>query len=483
MKNKIRLRLFLYFMVSLLIFSLLIGGIFTSLFTRYNLELHKKGLAARAIKIAETLSSFSIQGAGHGGMGHGGYGSYLRFIDDIAMADVWIVDPDLDSILRGHGQAGLAYKDLPENAERVIAAAMSGETAFSESFSPVLGTPAITVATPITPAGNQVAGVVLLHEQLEDISGAAAMGLRLLIISMTIAVFISFGVAGILSTRFARPLGRMRLAAEQISSGNFSVKTGIVQNDEIGELAQAMDKMAVRLEVASNESEKLDKLRRDFVANISHELRTPITVLRASLEALRDGVVAQPDLVEYYYEQMLAESIHLERLVSDLLDLSKLQNPDFKMEMQTVNLSEVARDAIFSMDKIAREKGIQIEMSSHQGDYAMSGDYGRLRQMLVIVLDNAIKFSPQDSTILVALSQKAGGLTLAISDQGHGIPGVDLPHIFDRFYKKGSKQNKGGTGLGLAIAHRIILLHQGTINATSTKDGTVFTVELFNKKK
>ena len=166
---------------------------------------------------------------------------------------------------------------------------------------------------------------------------------------MGTAVLISFFIASGLAERFTKPLGKMKTAALRISGGDYSVKTDVLQGDEISELATALDDMAVKLNVASKESAKLEKLRRDFIANISHELRTPVTVIRGSLEALCDGVVSESQMVEDYHRQMLSESIYLERLVSDLLDLARLQNPDFTMEMSEVNLKDIVQDAVRSV--------------------------------------------------------------------------------------------------------------------------------------
>lgn len=458
MKNKIRFRLFAYFVGALLVFSLLIGCIFSLLFTKYNMDAHKKDLENRAIRIAETLSGFFIENTGRG-MGQGGYGAYLRFLDDVAMTDVWIVDPNLEQIVRGRGQTDITYKDLPENAEDVVSDALSGNTSFSEKFSALLDAPSITVATPIVLTDGSVAGVVLLHTELSDISDASAEGLRMLAISMIVAVIISFAIAGILSLRFTKPLEKMKQTAVQITNGDFYARTNIIQSDEIGELALAMDTMAVNLATASKESEKLDKLRRDFISNISHELRTPITVIRSSLEALCDRVVSNPKMVSEYHTQMLLESIHLERLVSDLLDLSKLQNPDFKMEIQALNLKDVVEDAVHSIETIAQEKNIEIKTTFNEQCYPFDGDYGRLRQMLTIVINNAVKFSPENTSVRVTLSQESSKFVLSVSDSGCGIPSENLPFIFDRFFMQRSELNKNGSGLGLSIAKQIADRH------------------------
>ncbi len=475
MKNKIRFRLLLYFSGSLMIFSLIIGLLFFTLFSRHNMNVHKAELEGRATNIAEALAGFWMDSAdqmrGRSMVGQGtGYGAYLRFLDDIAMTDVWIVDRNLDQITRGHGQASLAYSELPPGAEDVIMTSMEGKITFSERFGTFIGTPSITVAAPIMLSHGEIAGVVLLHEQIDNIQGETENGLVILLLSMGTAVVISFFIARALAGRFTKPLGKMKTAAIQISGGDYLAKTNVVQDDEIGELAAALDHMAEKLDAASKESAKLEKLRKDFVANISHELRTPVTVIRGSLEALCDGVVSESSMVEDYHRQMLTESIYLERLVSDLLDLARLQNSDFTMEMSEVNLKDVAQDAVRSIQSVTEKKSVEVQLSFADERYLVFGDYGRLRQLLLILLDNAIKFSPAGGAVDVTLTKAMDKIILSVRDQGSGITVEDMPYIFERFYKQRSEANKKGTGLGLAMAKQIADRHNAVLKAINLPD-------------
>ncbi len=474
MKNKIRSRLLLYFSGSLIIFSLIIGIAFSFLFSRYNMDVHKDELERRAThmvgSIAGLLASDNEQGSG--GTGHcAGQGAYRRLFDDMAMTDAWIVDHDMKQIARGRGQVALKYKDLPPGAEDVIEEAMAGSTTFSESFGSFLGEPSITVAAPITLSNGDIVGVVLLHEQIENIRSATHKGLIILLISIAAAVVVSFFVARSLAERFTKPLSEMQIAARKISEGDYSVKTGISQDDEIGELAESFDNMAMKLDAASKESVKLEKMRRDFVANISHELRTPVTVIRGSLEAFRDGIVSNPQMVEDYHRQMLSESIYLERLVSDLLDLARLQNKDFAMKMCEVDLKEIAGDAVRSIRRVAKDKNIEVRLSEGDKGFTVFGDYGRLRQLLLVLLDNAVKFSPEGGTVELALAAGRDAINLSVCDEGPGIAPEDIPYIFERFYKQRSEENKGGTGLGLAIAKQIADRHGAVLDARNRPEG------------
>jgi signal transduction histidine kinase len=287
------------------------------------------------------------------------------------------------------------------------------------------------------------------------------------------ALLLGIVLSIVLSWRFTKPLQLMRNNAERIAERDYDARNNLTQRDEIGELARSLDVMAERLQVADVESQKLEKLRREFIANISHELRTPVTVIRGSLEALRDGVITEKDDVDEFYEQMYKESLYLQRLINDLLDLSRLQNTDFPIEKAPLNLCSVVQDAVRSSRRLGMEKELRISAVLDSELYMLNGDYGRLRQMLLIFLHNSIKFSPARSTIEVRLERDR----LRIIDHGCGMQAEDVAHAFDRFYKSRDEQNKSGSGLGLAIAKQIALRHDMVLELASTPgEGTVITV-------
>ena len=194
----------------------------------------------------------------------------------------------------------------------------------------------------------------------------------------------------------------MNRVAIELAKGDYQIKTKVYQDDKIGQLAQNLDKLAKKLALSSEESAKLEKLRQDFIVNIFHELRTPVIVIRGSLEALRDGVIPDETVPEYY-NTLFNESVHLQRLVNDLLELSRLQNIDFDIRKEPLNLADVLEEVRRSMENVAKKKNIKIRLNLDIPGYAMDGDYVRLRQMLINLMDNAIKFSPEDSEILLRL--------------------------------------------------------------------------------
>jgi len=469
--NKILRRLTLYFVATFAVFALVIGVIFTALFFRRNLDTHKEEFTRRAIIVAEGLSEM-VAASEADELCLCEAEDYLQLIASITTSDVRVVDRYLGEIIFGCRHRQVRRIGLPADAGHIIGSAFMGETTLCHrSFAMYLDNPYVTVATPITLPDGEIIGVLIMHTFVQGINDVTRSGIMLLLYSMLAGVLVSVGVAVMLSKRFTLPLSKMKAAAIKIGEGDYSASTRVKQRDEIGELAAVMDSMAKKLAASAEESKKLEKLRRDFVANISHELRTPITVIRGSLEALCDGVVNEPVKIKEYHDQMLWEIKYLGRLVSDLLDLSRLQNVDFGIEKYDVSLPEILDDVLASMKGLASTKDIVLDFLRDAVNLNVLGDYGRLRQMLIILLDNAIKFSPAGKAVTVVLSQKDDLATVSISDQGMGIPECDLNNIFERFYKQRSEHNKSGAGLGLAIAKEIADRHGATLQAGNHAGG------------
>ena len=405
----------------------------------------------------------------------------MRIIEDIAMGEVWIVDAKTGNIVQGRNNKGqpFSYLKLPPNAEETIKKAISGETTTTENFNDYLNENSITVAVPIK-NGETIEGVVLLHSPVKYMSSALKSGIYTLIFSILAALILASISAVWLSISFTKPLNKIRNTTTELAKGNYEVTTQVNQSDEIGELAKSIDKLALQLDKSSKESERFEKMWQNFIANISHELRTPITVIRGSIEAICDGIISDSEQLKDYNEQILSDSIHLQRLVNDLIDLTKLQNTDFSIDKSTINLLEIINDAVRSMKQISTKKGVKINFSAEnaieEDRYLFVGDYQRIRQMIIIVLDNAIKFSNENQKVDILLKKENKKYELKICDSGRGIDPENIGEIFNRYHKSNTEENKNGMGLGLAIAKEIALRHNIEIFVKSVPNiKTVFT--------
>lgn len=226
--------------------------------------------------------------------------------------------------------------------------------------------------------------------------------------------------------------------------------------------------------VANAESER--QTSREFVSAVAHELRTPVAVIRGSLEALCDGIICEREQVKEYHRQMLNESIYLQRLVTDLLEFSRLQSQSFSIVREPVNVSDVVSDVCRGIRRIADEKGVTLERAENSSVFIVKGDYARLRQMLIVILDNAVKFTDRGGKVTVSERIEDGKFYLTVTDTGIGISEEELPLIFVKFHRTITGQNRNGTGLGLAIAKEIAERHGATVSVESTPGkGSSFT--------
>ena len=511
MKNKIALKLTLYFSAVLVVFALIIGGVFYQFFKEHTVEIKKQEMRVRAEKIADVLSdNMSRMEQRHGaGIANS---KFITYLDNVTQEFVWVVDSERNLTVnkermrraynpKTHHRSSFfgvgdmpepprfsgppktpkeAYNRMPPQVKEKVERCFQGQGFVLEEYNPMLDGIMLTVGQPVYGENGQIKAVLLLHSPVEGLREAVWEGLRILFISLLAAAVLGMLLAVLFSWRFTKPLNIMKNIAERLAERDYSARSNISQQDEIGELARTLDELAGRLQLADEESQKLEKLRREFIANISHELRTPVTVIRGSLEALRDGVVTEQEDVQEFHDQMYKESLFLQRLINDLLDLSRLQNTDFPIEKAPLNMVDVIHDAVRSSRQLGAEKRLQITSSVDEDCYMLNGDYGRLRQMLMVFLHNSIKFSPEGSELRLELE----GNRLKIIDHGCGIKPEDVPHAFDRFYKARNEHNKSGSGLGLAIAKQIAQRHDMELELTSrVGEGTTITVVLPPKMK
>ncbi|MCP1103426.1 signal transduction histidine kinase [Aequitasia blattaphilus] len=487
MKSGITKRLLLYFTATLLVFAVIIGLLFSSLFTKNMMQHNKNDLTNRANTIASTLSEFldanlpsehKGKSSSHGN-GQNGFGAFLKLADDMAMGEVWLVDKDVNLITNSDHNPDISYEEFPQDGEVLIQNALIGEIGYSESFSELVGVKSITVCVPAYGLDGKILAAVLLHAPVESMEESITSGLWILMLSVGIALLLSSLMAMLLSKRFIRPIKAINITAQKLAAGDYSQKTSVRQNDEIGQLAETVDELSLRLLMSKNQSEQLEKEKRDFYTDISHELRTPVTVIRGSLESLQDGKIQDSKKQQEYYSHMLAETSYIQNMVNDLLDYSKLKNPEFTIQTELLNLSDILSDAVRSMRRVSEKKKIHLEYNNPFSLIEIQGNYEKLRQMFLIVLDNAIKFSPESETVSISIQKNTSQYSIKIHDNGFGISEEDIPHIFDRFYKNKTKKNEGGTGIGLTIAKQIAVLHNIRIFAESENGkGTDFYIDV-----
>jgi signal transduction histidine kinase len=437
------------------------------LYSEMTIDNNKEQLESRAYIVSQGTTEFIRSGKAEN------YLEYINTLADVNNWDIWIVsNPDAKSPMPAIMETGGTYEEFAASEETAQYAdtakkAFKEKPAQQEGYNDIYGMPTITVGYPVYGIDHEVVGAVLVVQLVEEQPEIVANSLYLIVLSSAVALAISFVIIIIFATELSMPISRMRVTALALASGNYHSKTGINRDDEIGDLAKTVDILSEKLLENDIQRKNLEQMRLDFFSNVSHELRTPITVIRAYTETLVDGVVTDEEKLVQYYDRMLSECKTMERLVGDLLILSKMQNPDFAIEKEPVNLVQVLEDIIRSAGTIAEKKNITIEIIKDDPIIMILGDYDRLRQMFMVILDNAIKFSEENKTVHINLT-KSDKIKVSIQDEGVGIEPSDIACIFEKFYKSNLRQNASGTGLGLAIAKQIAIKHEGTIEVNST---------------
>ncbi len=466
--NRLFFKLYLNYALMLLVTAVLICFIFIRLYESTTMTNNREQVQEQAKNFASMITDEFISNEKY----HEYLDSYKK-LTKITGLDIWtIANPKakhpMDERLTTNSYEELAESEDYRDYIHLVDKAFNNEQEYSFNYDEIYQVQTITMAVPIYGINrDEVVGAVLLKNPVTELKDILNGSLRIIIYSSVAALAISFIIIILFATELALPISRMRITALELAAGNYSSKTGINRKDEIGDLAKTVDILSDKLMENDIQRKNLDQMRLDFFANVSHELRTPITVLRAYTETLVDGVVQEQDKVEQYYDRMLSECKTMERLVGDLLLLSKMQNPDFVIEKEPVNLVQVFEDIIRSAGAMAERKNINIEVVKDSPILMMHGDYDRLRQMFMVILDNAIKFSNENKTVHINISKK-DKIMISIRDEGIGIDSSDIANIFEKFYKTNLRQNASGTGLGLAIAKQIAIKHEGSIEVSST---------------
>ncbi|MBE6781486.1 MAG: HAMP domain-containing histidine kinase [Ruminococcaceae bacterium] len=292
-------------------------------------------------------------------------------------------------------------------------------------------------------------------------------------ISAIIPVLFMFIAEYSIVYRIIRPLKYMSLAAKSVAQGDFSKRVPVMSNDEIGELSVLFNKMTDSL----SRSESTSK---NFVANVSHELKTPMTTISGFIDGIIDGTI--DDSKKDYYLRIISQEVkRLSRLVQSMISLSKLESGENPINYDTFRLSDTVIAVAMSMEQSINDKNIDICGLDRLTETEITGDCDLIYQVIYNLTDNAVKFTQEYGKIDFSLHRIEDKLEFKIKNTGDGIPQKDLPHIFERFYKtdKSRSSNKESLGLGLYICKTIVEIHEGKINVISKQgEFTEFTVVL-----
>jgi signal transduction histidine kinase len=293
------------------------------------------------------------------------------------------------------------------------------------------------------------------------------------------AVFsVTFGAA--VADRMTVAVEHLSAGAREVAQGNFATRVEVDSNDELADLAQSFNEMVAHVNHAAEMRFRAEASRRELVAAVSHDLRTPLTAIRAMLEALSDGVVDDPATVRRYHDTMRAQIEHLSRLIDDLFELSQIDAGGPRLDVQRVELGTIVGDAVesFAMSAATSQNGLRLELVDHA---LVEVEPVKISRVVNNLIENAIRFAPSGTAVDVRVKRLGDIVRVSVRDRGEGIDETDLPYLFDRFYRgeKSRSREFGGAGLGLAIARGIIEAHGGSIEARNHHEGgAVFSFNL-----
>jgi signal transduction histidine kinase len=286
------------------------------------------------------------------------------------------------------------------------------------------------------------------------------------IIATTFGIFVAASITD--------GLRQLAATAHQIAEGNLQARVAISGRDEVAMVGKTFNDMAAQLQQAAQQREELEKMRKDLIAWTSHDLRTPLTSIRAMIEALHDGVVDDPTMVQRYYRTIRSDIIALNTIIDDLFELAQLDAGGLSLEMAHHALADLVSDTIESFQALAQGQGVMLrgKVDADIGLVWMCAP--KIGRVLANLVSNALRYTPAGGTVHVTAVRQQTGAVVTVQDDGPGFNQIDLTRVFDQFYRGEQARSRAagsGAGLGLAIARGIVLAHNGRIWAENAVDG------------
>ncbi len=383
----------------------------------------------------------------------------LDALDTYLSANLWIINPSGRMVLDSQAPVDLENEIVISDFDPTI----TGSSYYTVgNFFGSFSEEQLSVFAPIT-SDYKVRGYVVIHYPMSNLVASCNSLLNISYLMLIILFLLSMIILIFFTEMVYLPLRKITEATEQYAAGNMHYEFQIDSEDEIGYLGATISYMAS--EIARSEDDQ-----KKFVANVSHDFRSPLTSIKGYLEAMLDGTIP-PELYEKYLTIVLNETERLTKLTNSLLTLNNLNTKGMLLDKSIFDINKVIRNTAASFEGTCKSKAIAIELILTGDELFVTADVGKIQQVLYNLLDNAIKFSHPDSIIKIETNEKHNKVFVSVKDSGIGIPKDDQKLIWDRFYKSDLSRGKDkkGTGLGLSITKEIIQAHGEHINVISTE--------------
>ena len=455
----------------LLMAMLLIGTSFQALVRDYLTDQAMEGLQNDGNAIAALASAYYTEGS----LNHEDFLVNLSFVSQVSQSDAVICDSAGRLVLCSRAPFGCGHQGLAVSPDFLNSVFSSGCVTTTGIIQGLYEDERFVAAVPITDAFGYGVGIVIVSAPMEQVTQILQKISDTYLFVSVLAVLLAVVIMSFVARNQSKPLKDMAKAAHAFGHGNLDARVQVDPKspDEVQDLALAFNNMASSLQQSEYQ-------RQEFVANVSHELKTPMTTISGFVDGMLDGTIP-PERHKHYMHMVSDETKRLSRLVRSMLDISRLQDQDIPEEKKSrFELQELAGQVLITFEQKIDSKhlNVDVDFPGHPTYTRAGPDY--ITQVIYNLLDNAVKFCPEGGDLGLRIKAGTAKLYVSISNSGETIPAAELPLVFDRFHKldKSRSQNRDGWGLGLYIVKTIIGRHGEDISVTSQNGVTTFTFTL-----
>lgn len=462
-------KIILFIVALVIVIFIALAGYMTHATRKTLLEEKQSTLTREAILLSnQAISPYLLEKSSHEDL--------QKWMDEFEMtlqSSIWFYSAEGELIAASRSEKGYMVSHIPQNI-KILDQDLNLKKGFTRvgTFYDLFDVPMISIGIPVYNE-EKLEGYMILHTSQTEIDNLKKDIENIMFMPLFVTILIVGIVLAYLSGTILRPIGKINYAAKEFAKGNFDAKTGVSRKDEIGELSDSLEYMA-------SELSKLDEYRKTFIANISHDFRSPLTSIKGYLEAMLDGTISV-EQYDKYLNIVLKESKRLTKLTSGLLELNDFDTYGPVLKRTKFDVVDVIRETRNTVEGQCEAKNIDFRIKCPADDTIVYADKMKIGQVIYNLIDNAIKFSPKDSNIVVTISEKNDKVFISVKDSGPGIEKDKQNKVFERFYKTDSSRGKDkqGTGLGLSIVKEIVKAHGEQINLISTEGaGSEFSFSL-----
>ena len=454
----------------ILLSFLMLGASFATLSYQYTIKDKQDSMSRSAGIIAAYTSTFINENGEYSWREDifQGQLSYLALATDV---HILVGTPEGTVVYATDGVSELTALEGRTIPQQVLSETLEGSFAGATRLGGMYSRARYLVSLPIT-SGDFVQGLVLVSCEASEISSMWRDLSAIFLVTAAAVILIAAIISSVTSMRQSKPIKEIAAAARQFGHGELDVRVDVgKRRDEVGELADAFNAMADSLA-------KSEQRRTEFIANVSHELKTPMTTIAGFADGILDGTIP-PEKEKQYLQVISSETRRLSRLVRSMLDLSRLQS-DERAAQQQFDICETMLQVLVSLEGKITAKSLEVDTQLPDDPVQVWGDQDAITQVCYNLLDNAIKFSPEGGTLSISITVKGSKAYISIRNQGQTISPEELPLIFDRFHKTDHSRSadRDGVGLGLYIVKTILNSHKENITCSSENGETNFTFTL-----